>query len=1428
MLICFSKLLSFWIFPFLFASILAFAPSPLYAQEGSGAFSHLFQVIYQWEPLQVSEGVPRIIASTSDRPQDVLQDGNLLAFVVRERTLVLVDLATQEVLHRQEFPEKCILHGLYRGYVIYYVGKDIKTNVLSVANWKESTFPGTLVLVTEGGFLVTRERETLHIFDLQSGELLFSHLVPSSTIVALGDLVLFPTMDESHNPRGYLGFSVPTRSTLPLKQLDDERPFFFPEYAGHTWENRWTFPGGILPVLFGDAEGVRLAFLDERGRLGKYFHLSGLGLPLRLSPSSLHFFDAFNGRVLLGIEDERGNFHLLVADGGDSLTPLGTFAPRGRTTLQAFFLEDGNIGVIEETGPEETTLQVLSASGERLQEKVLWPPGVSVTHCRIIERRELLSSSSDGHLVFRYNLPQGEITAVYTFPSGYDPGEGVFVYQGKGFTFLYNQFERESGIEKPALVAFDVSGESFPLPVELVEVSPHGESLYEVFEDIPTKLRFKTLAPLEELLTVSVEAVSITRGEERLSYTWLTPGLEGGTPKAIALVASLGPARKVFPMTVVPLPNPLELTVSRYQDDGDVLVLNWTLRNHSPVDIDDLRFDLETTNLQFSQGDAWPGRIARGEVLHGTFSLTRLFYGEEMQPQWNGYTIPASVTLRVTSRRGQAEALFEAPLPVKPQYAFEVRIQKDPERGWWYLSAEEIQEYLRVFDAAGNDITQSLRFEKTDTYTVRVQGLAPGFPASSLSLHLTWETPQRFFEFQPRLGSAKERVVAPPLKGSWDIPFTFPQASAAAILRPSTFTPPRFILPLPPNTPPNPDFVLVDDETTHFRVASFDGSPSRDPDGVIVNYTWSWPGGIPLEVREFARAFSAPQILPITLTVTDDRLRESSITREVAVDMERVIGGRRVTIPPAFVRQNTTTYRVEVFTGDLENAGTDARVFLALYEPREQEGVVYGSGVMELSGREPTMERGQIDVFQVTGREVKDLDHIALLHDNSGDRPGWFVGGLKVQDTRSQKEWVFVPNRWLALDEEDHKTYAEFTPVASPYPAGIILEGDRKSYNLIEVSDTVFILPENLDRFYFTCSDGAKTIEVYRQDGSLVGTQPSSGRKRKPPYIPEPEWGVGFDTANLVRPERFLVKIQQGQDVKERVVWVFPLKWAHYRKEALQAVALYPLKGKTDVFLCAQTIRKYLAELKPDPTNAALLAIDYGVSFFSIFGASPDGYLVDTLSECTGSYLENAEDILQRFGYTPALAHGTVEALTTLYDVYRWSLKLPGVMEEAVAQAYKVVLLNELGRNDRSLHQIDLLLQKGKELVEQIIDYLEGDNPASCQLALSNLKTLAVGNNPLSPNLSDHVISYQSLGVTDLEPGVPDYPLGVLLPLAMANVKYWREEGHPIYRSDRFLNILPHDPVTDTGYALDVYEPLLETIIQAGSILVNVCLLPEP
>ncbi|MEN3185697.1 MAG: hypothetical protein ABDK92_03550 [Atribacterota bacterium] len=437
--------------------------------------------------------------------------------------------------------------------------------------------------------------------------------------------------------------------------------------------------------------------------------------------------------------------------------------------------------------------------------------------------------------------------------------------------------------------------------------------------------------------------------------------------------------------------------------------------------------------------------------------------------------------------------------------------------------------------------------------------------------------------------------------------------------------------------------------------------------------------------------------------------------------------------------------------------------------------------------------------------------------------------GLKVKDTCSGKEWVFQPNRWLALGEGDRKTYGEFTPLEEVYPAGILVEGNRNSLNLIEVSDTVFILPQGCTQLYFTCFDGTREMEVFRENGRSLGKQYASASrwaKRVPPCLPKNEWGVPFDTTALNHAERFLIRTRKGQETREKTVWIFPPNWANYQNVALKTSILYSLKGKTEVFSCGTTVKNYLAGLSPNVANAALPVINYGVDAFSIFGASPDSYLEDSFCEFTRTYLENQKTLfIQRFGFSLELVSSAVDLFEYLYDALNWALQLPGVVQASVAQAYKVVLLKELGANDKVLAQIAALLEKGKELAEEINASFEANDPYSCAQKLSALKTLTFGNNPLSNDPQVHSINYGEFGIADYEPGMPDHPLAILFSLATINVKDWRKNGHPLYRGDELLSILLHDPVTDTNAALDVYEPLLRTIIQAGGILTNVCLL---
>ncbi|MEN3185701.1 MAG: hypothetical protein ABDK94_00450 [Atribacterota bacterium] len=211
--------------------------------------------------MRESDGVSRIIAHASHAPSSgPFQDGNLFAFTVRKNALVIVDVTKEEVVLEKTFPEMCILHGLKNGYVFYYLGSHPQTMVFSIATKKEKAYPGNLVLVTEGGFLVTNDRGILRIFAPTTEECLFSEPVASAeAVLSLGEVVFVPTRDTQRNCSGYLGFDIASRKTFPVPSLSPDTHFHLPEYHGHP---------GRAGILF------RVGSFPSSGKKGKQFSLN--------------------------------------------------------------------------------------------------------------------------------------------------------------------------------------------------------------------------------------------------------------------------------------------------------------------------------------------------------------------------------------------------------------------------------------------------------------------------------------------------------------------------------------------------------------------------------------------------------------------------------------------------------------------------------------------------------------------------------------------------------------------------------------------------------------------------------------------------------------------------------------------------------------------------------------------------------------------------------------------------------------------------------------------------------------------------------------------------------------------------------------------------------------------------------------------------
>ncbi len=104
-------------------------------------------------------------------------------------------------------------------------------------------------------------------------------------------------------------------------------------------------------------------------------------------------------------------------------------------------------------------------------------------------------------------------------------------------------------------------------------------------------------------------------------------------------------------------------------------------------------------------------------------------------------------------------------------------------------------------------------------------------------------------------------------------------------------------------------------------------------------------------------------------------------------------------------------YRVDLKTGDLKNAGTDARVYMQLV------GAGRDGRRCRLDNSADNFERGQLDRFDVDYEDVGWVNEIGLLNDNSGDKPGWYVDDITVTDKDTGISFHADFNRWLAESE---------------------------------------------------------------------------------------------------------------------------------------------------------------------------------------------------------------------------------------------------------------------------------------------------------------------------------------------------------------------------------------------------------------------------
>ncbi|XP_006144482.1 lipoxygenase homology domain-containing protein 1 isoform X2 [Tupaia chinensis] len=152
------------------------------------------------------------------------------------------------------------------------------------------------------------------------------------------------------------------------------------------------------------------------------------------------------------------------------------------------------------------------------------------------------------------------------------------------------------------------------------------------------------------------------------------------------------------------------------------------------------------------------------------------------------------------------------------------------------------------------------------------------------------------------------------------------------------------------------------------------------------------------------------------------------------LDKNQADGRLEVELYPSEVMeiQKLVHYEIEVWTGDVGGAGTTSRVYVQIYGEEGKTEVLF------LSSRSKVFERAskdtfQTDTFTIYAIDLGALTKIRIRHDNSGNRPGWFLDRIDITDMNNEITYYFPCQRWLAVEEDDGQLSRELLPVDESY-----------------------------------------------------------------------------------------------------------------------------------------------------------------------------------------------------------------------------------------------------------------------------------------------------------------------------------------------------------------------------------------------------------
>uniref|UniRef100_A0A3B3V653 Lipoxygenase homology PLAT domains 1 n=1 Tax=Poecilia latipinna TaxID=48699 RepID=A0A3B3V653_9TELE len=114
------------------------------------------------------------------------------------------------------------------------------------------------------------------------------------------------------------------------------------------------------------------------------------------------------------------------------------------------------------------------------------------------------------------------------------------------------------------------------------------------------------------------------------------------------------------------------------------------------------------------------------------------------------------------------------------------------------------------------------------------------------------------------------------------------------------------------------------------------------------------------------------------------------------------------------IKKVEVIYELTVVTGDVQNAGTDTKIFMSVF------GANGSTEEMMLQKNEDRFERGQEDTFNMEIDDIAPLKKMRLRIDGSGSRPDWFLDKVTLKGWN--EVYVFTYEEWLSRTRGPKRT----------------------------------------------------------------------------------------------------------------------------------------------------------------------------------------------------------------------------------------------------------------------------------------------------------------------------------------------------------------------------------------------------------------------